>query len=158
MGMSAFAPPYVIPTLDSLLAQADASAHPLISSVYVTMKADTRLGMPRSDSMTIGGWGDTHQRRLEADGTLPTWTDGSYVRVWAPAVYLRVIDNIVRSYPVGAEGARKAVRRPPHKFPRGYHRSKPHSAAELDNLKRARERRRAEAQARRSASEEANTT
>jgi hypothetical protein len=158
MGMTAYAPPYTVPPLAELLAKADASAHPLMSSVYAAMEANKSLGMPRSDAMAIGGWGDSYQRRLEADGTLPTWVDGSFVRVWTPAVYLRVIDNIIGSYPAGEGGVRKAVRMPPHKFPRGYHRSKPRTAAELDALKRANARRAEEAQAHRAGEDAENTT
>jgi hypothetical protein len=119
-----FAPPYVVPSLAELLAQADASAHPLIVTIYDRMLADKRLGMPRSDSIKIGGWKDRYQRNLENSGALPTWVDGPYVRIWPPAVYLKVVANIIATYPAGGDGVRKAVRMPPHTFPKGYHRSR----------------------------------
>jgi hypothetical protein len=123
---------------------------PAAADIKATWAADPSASKTRKECQVVGNWGPTTQIVKEKRGILHTYTDGAVVRVTTQSLYSHLVDL--------ANAPRRRVREPAAAFRRVKKAARPRTAAELEGLRKGRERFRAEAIARRAAKEAANTT
>jgi hypothetical protein len=138
-----------VSSFDNILLRDDVSdtARRIVADLLAKQKAESRPALSRKDAGALLGVGVTKLLQLEAAGKLDGFLDGASRRITTASLYRYLIGQVIKSHPV--DGPAVKVRQPPKQFRRAKA-PRPRTEAELDGLRRGNERRRLEAQARRS--------
>jgi hypothetical protein len=134
--------------LAKLPADLDEAALPIIDKFATDWRSDQRLQLTRRDCETLGNWGKTTQRQLEASGALRAFRLGPNVAIERDSFYEFMIGRVVASFSGKAADARS---RSPTYFRKTTKPKRIRTPAELAALKRGNEKRRLDAIARREA-------
>jgi hypothetical protein len=141
------------PETEALLARVSPEGARLVLALLREKAADPRKMVPRKVSCEIGGWGQTVQIEKEKRGDLQTILAGASRLTFVPSLYDHLIELAIATHPTGQPP--KKARQPSQRFV-GRRRSP--TPQELEGLKKGNEKRRLEAEARRTAREEGKAT